>query len=52
VGDAKYGSQSGQCGLALCAYRVEFTHPLTGKSMDFSVKPENEIFREFEQSAE
>jgi 23S rRNA pseudouridine1911/1915/1917 synthase len=52
VGDTKYGSQSGQCGLALCAYRVEFTHPSTGKSMDFSVKPENEIFGKFEQPAE
>jgi 23S rRNA pseudouridine1911/1915/1917 synthase len=48
VGDAKYGSRSEQRGLALCAYRVEFTHPSTGKSMDFSVKPENEIFGEFE----
>jgi 23S rRNA pseudouridine1911/1915/1917 synthase len=52
VGDTKYGKRSEQRGLALCAYRVEFTHPLTGKSMDFSVKPENEIFGKFEQPAE
>jgi 23S rRNA pseudouridine1911/1915/1917 synthase len=52
VGDAKYGSRSKQRGLALCAYRVEFTHPTTGKPMDFSIKPENEIFANFEQSAE
>ena len=30
--------------LALCSYRLEFAHPTTGKKMDFSIKPEWEIF--------
>jgi 23S rRNA pseudouridine1911/1915/1917 synthase len=50
LGDAKYGSRSGQCGLALCAYRLEFVHPLSGGAMDFSIRPENEIFGMFEQT--
>jgi 23S rRNA pseudouridine1911/1915/1917 synthase len=58
-GDTKYGGQpekqrngSDTCSavkkqLALCSYRVEFTHPTTGKEMDFSIRPKNEIFQSF-----
>ena len=51
VGDGKYGRGSlkdtvgmSKLQLALCSYRLEFTHPTTGKRMDFSVKPQGEAF--------
>ncbi len=37
MGDPLY-SRSPQNGLALCARRLNFYHPLTGKSMDFSAE--------------
>lgn len=52
IGDEKYGvgkddsiSDAKQLSvkksqLALCSYRLEFTHPTTGKKMDFSIVPE------------
>ena len=36
-GDAKYGKAGGP--LCLCAYKVIFSHPRTGKRMEFEVKP-------------
>lgn len=47
VGDSKYGDSKGQ--LALCSYRLQFTHPTTGKVMDFSIKPQGEQFSGFEE---
>lgn len=42
IGDEKYGGSNGdsRLQLALCSYRLEFSHPTTGKKMDFSIKPE------------
>ena len=34
---------------ALCASRLEFVHPTTGKKMAFETKPEREIFRVFDR---
>lgn len=49
IGDAKYGE--GQKGeqLALCSYRLNFKHPTTGKSMDFSITPCSPTFHAFFQ---
>lgn len=33
--------------LALCASRLEFIHPISGKTMVFSIEPEGEIFHIF-----
>ena len=46
IGDEKYGGSNGdsRSQLALCSYRLEFAHPTTGQKMDFSIKPEWEIF--------
>lgn len=33
--------------LALCSYRLQFTHPATGKPMDFSIEPQGEAFHGF-----
>ncbi len=30
--------------LALCSYRLCFAHPVTGKQMDFSIKPQGDVF--------
>lgn len=47
LGDSKYGkADPGGMPLALCAYRLEFTHPATGKKMDFSIEPENPAIAE------
>lgn len=33
--------------VALCAYQISFLHPVSGKRMDFEVKPEGEVFSWF-----
>jgi 23S rRNA pseudouridine1911/1915/1917 synthase len=33
--------------VALCAYRLSFDHPSTGKRMEFTIEPKGEIFGEF-----
>ena len=34
-------------GIALCAYALRFNHPVTGKTMEFSITPDNSIFGRF-----
>ena len=41
-GDGRYGGGSGE--LALFAYSLAFTHPVTGKKMAFAEKPDPERF--------
>ncbi len=48
LGDQRYGTKTEGTALALCAYRVAFTHPDTGRKMDFSITPKNPAFAEFE----
>ena len=50
LGDCKYGegkpadySQN----VALCAYQIEFPHPVTGKYLSFRIKPEGKAFTLF-----
>lgn len=43
IGDLKYGAGVPGEQLALCAYRVTFIHPATGRPMDFSIRPENPV---------
>lgn len=53
LGDHKYGGQAalalseklGVRETALCAYRLVFTHPKTGKRMRFEIRPEGTAFR-------
>lgn len=57
LGDLKYGNEESiEAGrklnvrnAALCAYRLEFLHPVTGRKMDFHIKPKGEIFSLFSQ---
>lgn len=57
LGDLKYGNvESMEAGrklnvrnVALCAYRLEFLHPVTGRKMDFHIKPRGEVFSLFSQ---
>ena len=57
LGDLKYGSEASmEAGrrlnvrnAALCAYRLEFVHTITGKKMDFQVKPRGAVFSLFSQ---
>lgn len=52
IGDCKYGlGVSGQMAktVALCSYKLEFTHPLNKKTMSFQIRPKNEIFKLFLQ---
>jgi 23S rRNA pseudouridine1911/1915/1917 synthase len=45
VGDARYGAQTNPYNrLALHAHRLAFTHPITGKKVDVTAKP-NKIFK-------
>lgn len=52
LGDGKYGSEcvrhkSNQLwirNVALCAYKIGFTHPVTGKDMEFEIQPEGSAF--------
>lgn len=55
LGDSKYGnshskslSQKTKCkNVALCAYKLEFCHPVTRKKLSFEKQPEGEIFLPF-----
>lgn len=51
-GDAKYNPiwvdmRGARSGLALCAVRLSFDHPVSGKRMSFSMKPEGGAFDYF-----
>ncbi len=48
-GDRKYGNIENGIGknLALCACHLRFTHPTTGKTMDFKIKPDTGTFKLF-----
>lgn len=39
VGDRKYGGAENVNGLMLCAFRLEFTHPVTGEMLTFQYEP-------------
>ena len=53
LGDTKYGvggamaASTGYRGVALCAYALEFWHPITGKKLSFCVEPQNPAFAYF-----
>ena len=55
LGDSKYGTEEskkfskeiGCRNVALCASRLEFQHPKTGKNVNFVKKPDDEIFIPF-----
>lgn len=55
LGDGKYGAKvsnvavTGQAylGVGLCAYSLEFVHPVSGKKMSFRVMPKNPAFSLF-----
>ena len=48
-GDTKYGKTEAAAWqrIALCAYKLEFIHPKTRKTMTFEIEPEGEGFRCF-----
>lgn len=51
TGDRKYNPQDhGSDRLALCAYRLSFCHPETGKPAAFRIWPENPVFAPFHES--
>lgn len=58
LGDRKYADRaslalSKKLGIretALCAYRLAFTHPKTGKRMQFEVEPEGAVFHRIKTS--
>lgn len=39
VGDRKYSLLEDDCEIALWSYRLGFTHPVTGKKMEFTLEP-------------
>lgn len=39
VGDRKYSLLEDECEIALWSYRLRFTHPTTGKEMEFCLEP-------------
>lgn len=55
LGDYKYADSktrklselTGQKQVALCAYELIFSHPITDKRMSFNIKPEGGIFQNF-----
>lgn len=56
LGDQKYGNPVSKLisdslsvrNTALCAYHLEFTHPMSGKKMEYTVSPENRAFTLFQ----
>lgn len=57
AGDRKYGSPEANSvegagrNVALCSVRCAFTHPRSGKNMQFETEPENETFRLLKREA-
>lgn len=49
LGDSKYGT-GGQKSVALCAYKLQFQHPVTKRKMSYEIKPENEAFSCFSEN--
>lgn len=55
LGDCKYADERsrklsallGQTQIALCAYKLSFNHPVTGKKLSFCKVPEGRIFQNF-----
>ncbi len=55
LGDNKYGdaaslaisSEMGIRNVALCAYKIGFSHPSTGTYLEYTIKPEGEAFSYF-----
>lgn len=48
VGDILYGRGEARMGaVGLCACRLAFGHPDTGRRMEFTIRPEHDIFRQF-----
>lgn len=55
LGDRKYGSEKAidlsnklnVKNVALCAYKLEFSHPVTKKKIEFKIQPEGKIFEQF-----
>lgn len=39
VGERKYSTLADECEIALWSYRLAFTHPTTGKPMEFMLEP-------------
>lgn len=39
VGERKYSTLEDDCEIALWSYRLAFTHPATGKEMEFTIEP-------------
>jgi len=47
LGDRKYGrDESGLRQVALCAYKLEFVHPVTGKQISYQITPNQKNLRE------
>lgn len=42
VGDRKYSLLEDGCNIALWSHRIAFTHPVTGKRMEFKLDPPNQ----------
>lgn len=49
VGDQKYNPNAAGGNVALCSHRIGFTHPGTGKQMEYEILPENPHFCGFER---
>lgn len=55
LGDSKYGNEksrnlsrmAGCRSVALCAYKIDLKHPMTGKRITFEKIPQEEIFLPF-----
>lgn len=46
LGDRKYGGDENR-GLCLASYKLGFTHPRTGKRIEYAILPKGEKFQEF-----
>ncbi|MBE5939436.1 MAG: RluA family pseudouridine synthase [Lachnospiraceae bacterium] len=47
-GDTRYGSKDfKKTSVALCSNSLSFVHPVTKKRLDFTIKPQNSIFKLF-----
>lgn len=52
LGDVKYGGTKTGNSMSLCAYRLQFVHPVTEEGMSFEIMPKGEDFEAFQEMIE
>lgn len=51
LGDQKYNPDSIPGNVALCSYKIGFSHPVTKEQMEYTILPQNPYFKDFDMAS-